>query len=489
MAAIQCPADLLGYGGQAGGGKSDLLLGCAGTQHTRSIIFRREAKQGRSMIDRSREIFGGHGRFNETTGIWRDLPGGRQLEFAGVKDPNDVLNFRGQPHDLIGIDEADSFLESQVRFLLGWLRTTVPGQRCRAILCFNPPARAEGRWLLQFFGPWVDRKHPNPALPGELRWYATVRGGKEVERPDGQPFEHEGEWITPKSRSFIPASVKDNPYLLASGYVAQLQSLPEPLRSQLLYGDFSAGVEDDPWQVIPTAWIEAAMARWQPKDSGVYERIDALGVDVARGGAANTVLAARIGRWFAPLERFAGADTDDGPKVAALVWRSLTRSGDGADLLAAVNIDSIGVGASAFDSCKAMELNVIPVNFGGGAYGRDRSGVMEFRNMRAYAWWALREALDPEKGDNLALPPDNQLLADLSAPRWSPVGRLVKLEEKPEIEKRLGRSPDSGDAVVLANLCAPQADGVEPVTIESAGWTETRGGRGSGDRPTRWGRR
>jgi hypothetical protein len=61
------------------------------------------------------------------------------------------------------------------------------------------------------------------------------------------------------SRTFIPSRVSDNPYLMGTGYMTQLQSLPEPLRSQMLYGDFKAGVQDDPWQVIPTAWVEAAM--------------------------------------------------------------------------------------------------------------------------------------------------------------------------------------------------------------------------------------
>ena len=34
----------------------------------------------------------------------------------------------------------------------------------------------------------------------------------------------------------------DNPYYMASGYIATLQSLPEPLRSQMLFGDFLAGI-------------------------------------------------------------------------------------------------------------------------------------------------------------------------------------------------------------------------------------------------------
>jgi hypothetical protein len=63
-----------------------------------------------------------------------------------------------------------------VRFLLGWLRTVVKGQRCRAVLTFNPPTSAEGRWIVAFFAPWLDPKHPNPAKPGELRWFGTVAG-------------------------------------------------------------------------------------------------------------------------------------------------------------------------------------------------------------------------------------------------------------------------------------------------------------------------
>jgi len=58
-----------------------------------------------------------------------------------------------------------------------------------------------------------------------------------------------------------PAEVENVP----AGYVTTLQGLPEPMRSQLLYGDFSVGREDDAWQVIPTAWIKAAMDRRKPE--------------------------------------------------------------------------------------------------------------------------------------------------------------------------------------------------------------------------------
>src|SRR5215470_13411529 len=49
---------------------------------------------------------------------------------------------------------------------------------------------------------------------------------------------------------------------------------------------------------------------------------------------------------------------------------------------------------------------------------RDRSGKYRLINVRAAAYWKLRECLDPVHGENLALPPDSELLADLCAPRY-----------------------------------------------------------------------
>jgi hypothetical protein len=44
-----------------------------------------------------------------------------------------------------------------------------------------------------------------------------------------------------------------------------------------LYGDFRAVMEDDPWQVIPTAWIEAAQQRWT-LTAPAGTSLDAIGV-------------------------------------------------------------------------------------------------------------------------------------------------------------------------------------------------------------------
>lgn len=173
-AAYSSLADESLYGGAAGGGKSDLLLGLALTSHRKSIIFRREYEQLKSMVDRSREIVGLGGRYNAQDKIFR-LDDGRVIEFGAVKDLGDEQKFMGRPHDFIGFDELAHFTEAQYRFLCGWNRTTEEGQRCRIVCSSNPPATAEGEWMVRRWGPWLDPSHPDPAGPGELRWFVQIR--------------------------------------------------------------------------------------------------------------------------------------------------------------------------------------------------------------------------------------------------------------------------------------------------------------------------
>jgi hypothetical protein len=59
-----------------------------------------------------------------------------------------------------------------------------------------------------------------------------------------------------------------------------------------------------------------------------------------------------------------------------------------------------------------------------------------------------RASLEP--GSAIALPPGADVKADLAAPRWKLTPRGIKVEDKKEIVKRLDRSIDKGDAIVLA---------------------------------------
>jgi hypothetical protein len=99
----------------------------------------------------------------------------------------------------------------------------------------------------------------------------------------------------------------------------------------------------------------------------------------------------------------------------------------------------------------------VGINFAAGTKATDKSGKLGFVNVRALAYWSLREALDPVDGRDVALPNDPELLGDLRAARWSMQSNGIKIESKDDIRKRIGRSTDCGDAVALAWLAANTA--------------------------------
>ncbi|HEX2864275.1 MAG TPA: hypothetical protein VHN99_06880, partial [Deinococcales bacterium] len=166
-------------------------------------------------------------------------------------------------------------------------------------------------------------------------------------------------------------------------------------------------------------------------------------VDVARGGRDKTVLAPRWGTFVGHLITAPGKSTPDGPAVAALVMNHA-----GPHTL--VNVDVIGVGTSPYDHLKTTHPKTEAINGAEGSDARDRTGELAFANKRAELYWRLREALDPTTGQNLALPPDLELLEDLAAPTWRLTARGIQIEAKDDIKKRLDRSPDKGDALVYA---------------------------------------
>lgn len=453
--AYESKADVVGLGGSAGGGKSDMAVGLALTKHKKSAILRREATQLTALIDRCIELHGSRKGYNGQDKILR-LGWGRQIEFGSTPNLGDETKHQGRPKDLLAFDEATNFLYHQVRYLMGWCRTNDPNQKTTVLMTFNPPTSAEGRWVIDFFAPWLDEKHPNPAKPGELRYFATIGDG-DIEVPDGREFVLDAnnepvyefdrrryrreEIIRPQSRTFIPSRVSDNPFYLNSNYLTQLQGMPEPLRSQMLFGDFKAGMEDDMYQIIPTEWVDMAMERWEPrKKKGA---MSSMGVDPCRGGRDKTAIIRRHDSWFDKPLKFDGSQSPDGPTVAAQVL-GLRRD------QAPVHIDMTGWGASPYDFLVSNGIHTVGVNFASGSNGLAEKNRMKFINIRAEIWWRMREALDPDASDPLSLPPDSELKADLCAPRWMLRAGGIQVEDKDKTKERIGRSPDLGDAACLA---------------------------------------
>lgn len=445
-------ADLLLYGGQGGGGKTDLLAGLALTAHKRSLLMRCQYTDLGALIDRAVSIAGSRDGLNSQPPAQFKYNSDRIIDFGAALTMDRAQTWQGNPHDLIGLDEACQFSEAVVRFLLGWNRAADEDldnpsiQRVRAVLASNPPLTAEGEWVIGMFRPWLDPTYPNRAKPGELRYFIVDPDGKDIEVSGPSDIrEFGGKVYVPKSRTFIPAALRDNPFLINTGYQATLDSFPEPIRSAVRDGNFMAVRQDDPWQVIPTAWILAANERWR-KGKPDNAAMTALGLDPARGGVCETVLSPRYGLWFGGLICVPGRQTPDGPSIVALAVQHLR---DGA----CINLDAIGIGASVQDHLKSANLDHVPLNGAGRSDRATRDGKFGFVNKRSEMWWSMREALDPDYGLGIALPQDTALQADLSAPRYEVrAGDPPKIyvEGKEDIIKRLGRSPDKGDAVVYA---------------------------------------
>lgn len=446
MEAFFSTADLLLYGGAAGGGKTDLICGLAVIEHSRSAIFRRQSNDLDGFWDRLLEISPVNKRSDR---VKKRLvtDDDRLIECGHLENPGSELSWQGRPHDFIGFDEGAQLTAYKVNFVLGWLRSA-EGRRCRAVIASNPPIGGDGQWLIEWFAPWLDPAFDNPAQPGELRWAITVGDKNEIRTiwVDG-PGAHEinGVRYEALSRTFIPSKLDDNLYLRDTNYRAQINAMPEPLRSQLLHGDFMAGREDDPYQVIPTEWVLLAQERWRTSEGKRRAPMLNLGVDVAQGGGDNTVIAPLHGVRFENLVRSKGSGTPDGPSVAMMVL-SARRDDCG------ITIDLTGGwGGSARDHLKThhrIDADGFVASQASEAKTRDKK--LEFLNLRAESWWRLREDLDPANSPEIELPPDVRLQAQLTAPKWKLKGVKIQVESKDEIRKRLGSSTDDADAVIMA---------------------------------------
>ena len=442
-------ADEVFYGGQAGGGKTDLELGLALTAHERSLVLRRTNKEVNGLVERMSSILGTRDGYNSQTGIWR-LPEGRVVDLGGCQLEDDKQKYKGNPHDLICFDEVSDFTETQYTFIIGWNRSTTPGQRCRVVSAGNPPTRPEGLWVLRRWGAWLDPQHTNPAEPGELRWYTTNLHGEEVEvnGPGPHYFEGSERAYYARSRTFIPATLQDNPDLVGTSYQASLDSLPAELRAAYRDGDFGTTLKDDPYQILPTAWVLAAQKRWREAPP-VGVPMCAIGVDVAIA-KDKFVLAPRHDYYYPKLTVIPGHEISDAKKAAGRVVAERRDN--------AMVIVDVGGGWGADCYAQLMANGIDSVGYMGVKPTKRKSADNQFyfSNVRTEALWRFREALDPSQpgGSLMQLPPSTTLRADLCAPGYRvkkhQKGMLLEAESKDDVCARLGRSTDEGDAVIMS---------------------------------------
>jgi len=222
------------YGGAAGGGKSYGLLADPmryfSNPNFNGLILRRSNDELRELIWKSQELypkaFKG-AKWGEKKSQWT-FPSGAKLWLTYLERDQDVLRYQGQAFSYIAFDELTQYPTPFAwNYLRSRLRTTDPTLPIFMRATTNPGGSGHG---------WVKRAFIDPA-PANTKFIAQdIESGEDLVYPQGH--DREGEPLF--YRRFIPASLIDNPYLMEGGqYEANLLSLPEMQRRQLLDGDWA----------------------------------------------------------------------------------------------------------------------------------------------------------------------------------------------------------------------------------------------------------
>ncbi|QLG11748.1 phage terminase large subunit (plasmid) [Deinococcus sp. D7000] len=227
------------YGGAAGGGKSHALIGLAMARSAipghQAVLFRKTYRQiegADGLLSKALEMFMPIGMKYRASEYKFSAPTGADIVLRHLSDATAYLDYQGQAFQFAGFDELTQYTEAEYLYLFSRLRSTIPGVVPLMRASANPGGPGH-EWVLKRWAAWLDPKHPNPAGPGEVRWYLRGADGVEIEVEPGTPLA--------RSRTFIPARLSDNPSLMHDDeYLANLNSLPELERLRLLNGDWTA---------------------------------------------------------------------------------------------------------------------------------------------------------------------------------------------------------------------------------------------------------
>jgi hypothetical protein len=221
------------YGGSAGGGKTMALIADPmryfHNPNFNGLVLRRTTDELREIIWKTQEIypkaFKG-AKWQEKKSQWV-FPSGARLWLTYLERDEDVLRYQGQAFSYVGFDELTQHSTPFAwNYMRSRLRTTDPSLPIFMRATTNPGGPGH---------QWVKRMFIDPASPNKAFAATDLETGDPMVYPEtsdkaGQPLFY---------RRFIPASLYDNPYLSGDGqYEANLLSLPEMQRRQLLEGDW-----------------------------------------------------------------------------------------------------------------------------------------------------------------------------------------------------------------------------------------------------------
>ncbi|GAO43781.1 hypothetical protein [Flavihumibacter petaseus] len=220
--------------------------------------------------------------------------------------------------------------------------------------------------------------------------------------------------------------------------------------------------------LVPQLWIEMANERWLEfkKDGLPVERPLRLGVDVAGMGRDSSCFCPRFGDLVEPFRLIHSGGVANHMEIVGVTKTILAQHTDSfRGVTPQAFIDTIGEGAGVYS--RLVELEVPHVHSVKGSSAakigttpmKDKTGVRTFRNYRAFLYWKVREWLDPDNDSKAMLPKDDYLLQELTETKWEMLSDgSIKIEEKEEIKKRIGRSPDRSDSLAQTFHNSPDVE-------------------------------
>lgn len=390
------------YGGAMGGGKTFALCAeaCALSFEypgNRGYICRNELKSFKrttlialeEMLEKTGQVDVHH----QTDGYFR-LKNGSELWYGPLgDDKKDIDKLKSMELGWFAIDEASEVSEKLYLMLVSRLRLKLPGIRYFGLLASNP----DPGWLKYRF---IDQKRADHV--------------------------------------FIPALPKDNPHL-APGYIQRLvDNFPPEWQARFIQGDW--GAFEGTNNVFPYAAIEAAVNRDLPAGEPIE-----LGVDVAREGDDEAVIALREGPRASILEAIAKSDlmTLTGRVVNWLKEKAKPADPKGEPKKVGLKVDADGMGFGVVDRLRELDHDVSEVHGGEAAGDPER-----FANRKAEIYWGFRERL---LAGNVSLPDDLILRAQLTSCTYKVKSSgQIAITGKDEMKRAGLKSPDRAEAVIYA---------------------------------------